>query len=171
MYVGIGTDQCGTEGTMQKTTTSYKGTGKFDAACCQRADRYIRVEGTCPDTCNTITSVEACSAAGRAMGLGVVRVQHQGGRLPGCFFYEPTAFVEFNADLESTTDWGNTDSLCDCRPFSDSAPFTAEMYGEELEDGSKGIVTGEGSAKNMLRIQATTQYATLNGISIKKSIL
>jgi len=171
MYVGLGTNQCGTEGTMQKTTTSYKGTGKFDAACCQPADRYIRVEGTCPDTCNTITSVEACSAAGRAMGLGVVRVQHQSGRLPGCFFYEPTAYVEFNADLESTTDWGNTDSLCDCRAFSDSAPFTAEMYGEELEGGSKGIVTGEGSAKNMLRIQATTQYATLNGISIKKSIL
>jgi len=174
MYVGLGTNGCGTEGTLHKRTASFKGNGRFDAACCQPGgeDRYIRVEGTCPDTCNTITSVEACSAAGRAMGLGAVRVQHEGGRLPGCFFFEPTSQVEFNADLESTEDLASTDSLCDCRPFSDSVPFTAQWNEEDKEEQklySPFFVTGNGATKNMLRFFATTRYATLAGISMKKS--
>jgi len=137
----------------------------------KRIQGYLRVEETCPETCNTILSVDACSAAGEAMGLGSVQVQHQSGHLPGCFFDETTGQLEFNSDLASTDDLDNTDSICDCRSLSTSSPFTAKMYNEQLEDGSKGVVTGDGAVKSMFQIQANTPYATLTGMFIKRSIL
>ena len=61
-----------------------------------------------------IASVEQCNSAAVALSLPEVAQQHNGGRLPGCFIYTPSNSVEFNSNLQDTTDWSDTDSICYC---------------------------------------------------------
>ena len=71
-----------------------------------------------------ISSVQECNTAATALGLPHVSIHHDGGRLPGCFLYTRLNAVEFNYNLQDTTDWKDTDSICYC-------PGTVEKHSDE----------------------------------------
>ena len=77
---------------------------------------YARTDGFCAEImCEIIDTERQCNVAASVLGLPAVSQTHNYGRLPGCFFYGPTQQVEFNNNLQDTTDWSDTDSLCYCK--------------------------------------------------------
>jgi len=85
---------------------------------------YRKTSGFCQNIgCEIISSVQECNTAATALGLPHVSIHHDGGRLPGCFLYTRSNAVEFNYNLQDTTDWKDTDSICYC-PDSQLQPST-----------------------------------------------
>ena len=77
---------------------------------------YTRTDGFCAEImCEIIDTKKQCNVAASVLDLPPVSMTHDNGRLPGCFFYEGSNQVEFNKNLQDTTDWSDTDSLCYCK--------------------------------------------------------
>jgi len=121
-----------------------------------QTEDYHRTAGFCDSIgCELITTADQCNDAATALGLPEVSAEHTDGRLPGCFIYTPTNTVEFNGNLQDTTDWEDTDSICYC-------PDGPGVVGYRATDfGSASCPAGQ----PVSNAAACQQYAEHNGVT------
>jgi len=121
-----------------------------------QTEDYHRTAGFCDSIgCELITTADQCSDAATALGLPEVSGEHTDGRLPGCFIYTPTNSVEFNSNLQDSTDWEDTDSICYC-------PDGPGVVGyRDTDFGSASCPAGQ----PVSNAAACQQYAEHNGVT------